>query len=127
MGESSGPVLVNVELTAWNYTANSQLLSPENAQCRSQRIFCDCIKVDAGNVENPGFELEEHYFNPDCQRLVDLGYVPSHDIEAQMEIMLKHLARYKHRIEAWAHALILDTRCDESRRRVSFFRNGGGM
>jgi UDP-sulfoquinovose synthase len=78
------------------------------------------LNVDVRNLENPRFELEEHYYNPDHQHLVDLGYKPTHDIETEMEIMLRHLMKYKYRIEARAHALIPDIRWDGSRRKVSF-------
>jgi len=78
------------------------------------------LKVEVRNVENPRMELEEHYYNPDHQHLLDLGYKPTHDIEAEMEIMLKDLMKYQHRIEARAHALIPDIRWDGSRRKVSY-------
>jgi hypothetical protein len=67
-------------------------------------------------------ELEEHYYNPDHQHLLDLGYQPTHDIEAEMEIMLKDLTKYKHRIEARAHALVPDIRWDGSRRKVGYLK-----
>jgi UDP-sulfoquinovose synthase len=78
------------------------------------------LKVEVRNVENPRIELEEHYYNPDHQHLLDLGYQPTHDIEGEMEIMLKDLMKYKHRIEARSHALIPDIRWDGSRRKVRF-------
>ena len=78
------------------------------------------FKVEVRNVENPRFELEEHYYNPDHQNLLDLGYQPTHDIEGEMQIMLNDLIKYKRRIEARAHALIPDIRWDGSRRKVSY-------
>ena len=78
------------------------------------------LKVEVRNVENPIMELEEHYYNPDHKHLLDLGYQPTHDIEAEMEIMVKDLMKYKHRIEARAHALVPDIRWDGSRRKVRF-------
>jgi len=80
------------------------------------------LKVGVRNVENPRIEAEEHYYNPDHQHLLDLGYKPTHDMEAEMEIMLKDLIKYKHRIEARAHALIPDIRWDGSRRKVTFLK-----
>jgi len=62
----------------------------------------------------------EIFINPDHKRLLDLGYQPTHDIEAEMEIMLKDLMKYKHRIEARAHALVPDIRWDGTRRKVKF-------
>ena len=78
------------------------------------------IEVEVRNVENPRMEKEEHYYNPDHQHLLDLGYQPTHDIEAEMEIMLNDLMKYKHRIEARAHALIPDIQWDGSRKKVSY-------
>jgi hypothetical protein len=78
------------------------------------------IEVEVRNVENPRLELEEHYYNPDHQHLLDLGYKPTHDIEAEMKIMLNDLLTCRHRIEARAHALMPDIRWDGSRRKVSY-------
>ena len=78
------------------------------------------LRVEVRNVENPRVELEEHYYNPDHQRLLDLGYQPTRDIEGEMEVMLKDLIKHKRRIEARAHALIPDIRWDGSRRKVSY-------
>ena len=80
------------------------------------------LEVEVRNVENPRVELEEHYYNPDHKHLLDLGYKPTHDIEAEMEIMLKDLVKYKQRIEARAHALIPDIRWDGSRKKVSYLQ-----
>jgi len=78
------------------------------------------LEIEVRNVENPRMELEEHYYNPDHQPLLDLGYQPTHDIEAEMEIMLNDLMKYRHRIDARAHALIPDVRWDGSRKKVSY-------
>ena len=80
------------------------------------------LEVEVRNVENPRVELEEHYYNPDHKHLLDLGYKPTHDIEAEMEVMLKDLVKYKQRIEARAHALIPDIRWDGSRKKVSYLQ-----
>ncbi len=81
------------------------------------------LKVKVHNLENPRIEMEEHYYNPDHQHLLDLGYQPTHDIETEIEIMLKDLMKYKHRIEARSHALVPDIRWDGSRRKVSFLNS----
>ena len=62
------------------------------------------------NLENPRVELEDHHYNPDHQHLLDLGYQPSHDVEAEIRIMLGDLTRYRHRIEAKKEVLIPDIR-----------------
>jgi UDP-sulfoquinovose synthase len=78
------------------------------------------LEVDVRNLENPRIEPEKHYYNPDHQHLLDLGYQPTHDVEEELAIMLKDLNKYKHRIEARAHALMPDIRWDGSRRKVGF-------
>jgi UDP-sulfoquinovose synthase len=71
------------------------------------------------NVENPRLELEEHYYNPDHQKLFDLGYTPS-EVEDELRIMLDDLARYRHRIEAKRDVLIPDVRWDGRREKARF-------
>jgi UDP-sulfoquinovose synthase len=80
------------------------------------------LEVEVRNVENPRIEQEEHYYNPDHQRLRDLGYRPTHGIETEIEIILKDVMNYKHRIEARAHALMPDIRWDGSRKKVTFLK-----
>jgi UDP-sulfoquinovose synthase len=72
------------------------------------------------NIENPRKELEEHYYKPDHQHLLDLGYQPTHDMEAELRIMLADLVKYQHRIAAKKESLIPDIRWDGPRRKVHF-------
>ncbi len=78
------------------------------------------LDVEVKNLENPRKELEEHYFNPDHQHLLDLGYKPTHDVEREIEIMLQDLIRYKERIEARKEALIPDIRWNGKREKVKY-------
>ena len=80
------------------------------------------LSVEIKNLENPRKEMEEHYYHPDHQNLMDLGYKPTHDVEKELEIMLKDLMKYSRRIEARIEALIPDIRWDGSRRKVSFLK-----
>lgn len=80
------------------------------------------LDVDVRNVENPRLELEEHYFNPDHQHLLDLGYQPTHDMEAELERMLKDLIRYRERIEARSESLMPDIRWDGTRMTVQYVK-----
>ena len=75
------------------------------------------LEVEITNLENPRKELEEHYFNPDHSRLLDLGYKPSSDVKAEMRIMLKDLMEHKGRIEAKRDVLIPDVRWDGTRQK----------
>jgi len=78
------------------------------------------IEARIRNLENPRLELEEHYFKPDHQHLLDLGYEPTHDMEAELRIMLTDLQRYRERIEAFKEVLIPDIRWDGSRRKSDY-------
>jgi len=77
------------------------------------------LNVEIRNLENPRKEMEEHYYNPDHRHLLDLGYKPTHDVEKELEIMLKDLIKYRSRIEARKEVLIPDIRWDGSRRKSS--------
>ena len=78
------------------------------------------LDVQIRNLENPRKELEEHYYSPDHQHLVDLGYQPSHDVDAEISIMLGDLIKCRDRIEAKQEVLIPDVRWDGHREKVEF-------
>ena len=83
------------------------------------------LDVMVRNIENPRQEMEEHYYNPDHQHLIDLGYQPTHDIETEMQIMLADLIRYRSRIEAKKEVLIPEIRWDGTRRRSQYLNESG--
>lgn len=68
-------------------------------------------------LENPRKEAEEHYYEPDHENLLALGYEPTHDMAAELRLMLADLIRYKARIEEKRHVLVPDIRWDGTRRR----------
>jgi UDP-sulfoquinovose synthase len=78
------------------------------------------LRVEVHNLENPRIEKEEHYYHPDHRRLLDLGYQPTHDMDAELRLMLKDLVKYSDRIEALRAVLIPDIRWDGTRRKVEF-------
>jgi UDP-sulfoquinovose synthase len=78
------------------------------------------LDVEIRNVENPRAELEEHYYNPDHSNLLDLGYQPSHDVEAEIKIMLGDLMKYRDRIEAHKDALLPKVRWTGGREQVGY-------
>lgn len=80
-------------------------------------------EVRIHNLENPRKELEEHYYKPDHQHLLNLGYKPTHDVEAEMKIMLQDLMKYRERIQAKREALIPDVRWDGTRKKVQFLES----
>jgi UDP-sulfoquinovose synthase len=69
------------------------------------------------HYDNPRKEMETHYYNPDRQNLIDLGYQPSHDVVAEMKIMLRDLMPHRERIMTRRDILVPDIRWDGTRRR----------
>lgn len=64
------------------------------------------------HIGNPRTEMEYHYYNPDHQHLLDLGYKPLYTIETELELMLEDLIKHKERIITKRHVLIPDIRWD---------------
>ncbi len=60
------------------------------------------------NLVNPRVEEERHYYNPDRQKLLDMGYVPSGKLEDVIDQVLKVLHWNKDRIAARRHSLVPD-------------------
>jgi UDP-sulfoquinovose synthase len=75
------------------------------------------LDIELHHYDNPRKELEKHFFQADRQHLLDLGYQPTHDVVAEVEIMLRDLLPHRERILAKAESLIPDIRWDGSRRR----------
>lgn len=75
------------------------------------------LDVKVYEYDNPRNEAAEHYYNPDRNHLINLGYVPSHDVRAEMKIMLKDLIEHKDRILSKQDILVPDIRWDGTRRR----------
>jgi len=74
-------------------------------------------RIEVLNYENPRKEAEEHYYNPDRVKLLELGYQPTRDIEGEVAVMLTDLAKYKDRIEQVRDVLIPQTRWDGTKRK----------
>jgi UDP-sulfoquinovose synthase len=75
------------------------------------------LEVEIDHYDNPRTEKEQHYYHPDRQHLIDLGYQPTRDVVAEMRIMLKDLLPHKERILAKRAILIPDIRWDGTHRR----------
>ena len=69
-------------------------------------------KVSKDHINNPRKEAEDHYYNPDHQNLLDLGYVPTSDMESEVKLMLQDLMQNKDRIEKVKEVLIPQIRWD---------------
>lgn len=72
------------------------------------------------HIENPRMEMEEHYYRPDRLHLVDMGYQPTHDMEAELRLMLTDLLRYSRRIEEVKEVLLPRIRWDGSKRQSTY-------
>jgi UDP-sulfoquinovose synthase len=83
------------------------------------------MDAEVRNIENPRLELEEHYYEPDHQKLFDLGYQPS-KVEDELRAMLEHLTRYRHRIEPRRDVLVPDVRWDGRREKARFLDTVAG-
>ncbi len=73
------------------------------------------LNVEIQPIENPRAESGDHYYNPDRQHLLDLGYVPSNDIRGEIRQMLTDLRPHADRIHKYRPALIPDIRWDGKR------------
>jgi UDP-sulfoquinovose synthase len=74
------------------------------------------LEPEIAHVENPRAEAATHYYAPDHSKLFELGYVPTREMEGQIERILRDLIPHVGRIEARAHAIAPDIRWDGSRR-----------
>ena len=64
------------------------------------------LNVEIKNKENPRKEAEEHYYKADHGILKSLGFSQTRKIDDEIEIMLKHLMKYKNRIEEKKHVIV---------------------
>lgn len=78
------------------------------------------LEVKIHPMENPRAEAEQHYYNPDHQRLLDLGYEPSQDMEAELRRVFEDLIPFRHRIEERSESQFPDIRWDGTRRRSEY-------
>ncbi len=75
------------------------------------------LNIPVQNFDNPRKEAENHYYNPDRQKLIELGYRPTHDIEPEIRVMLAALIPQSRHIRVYQHLLIPDIRWDGTRQR----------
>jgi UDP-sulfoquinovose synthase len=75
------------------------------------------LKVEIAHYENPRQELEEHYYNPDRENLLKIGYEPSQDVKSEMKVMIADLLPHKAHILQKSAVLVPDIRWDGTRRR----------
>ena len=78
------------------------------------------LGVTVRHLENPRLESEDHYYKPDHQHLLDLGYKPTHDMEAELRLVFEDLIPHRERIEERRESHFPDIRWDGSRRRSDY-------
>jgi len=78
------------------------------------------------HIENPRKELEEHYYNPDHEHLLALGYRPTRDMDSELRTMIEDLLPHRGRIAAKREVLIPDIRWDGSRKTSAFLDSQAG-
>jgi UDP-sulfoquinovose synthase len=75
------------------------------------------LDVQVKHYDNPRGEKEEHYYNPDRQNLLKIGYEPSQDVRSEMHLMIEDLMQYRERLMAYTDILVPDIRWDGTRKR----------
>lgn len=72
-----------------------------------QQTARDCgLTVEIQHLDNPRTEAEDHYYNPDRNKLIELGYRPTHNVASEIKIMLHDLLPHTHHIREKANILI---------------------
>lgn len=68
------------------------------------------IQSQVRRIENPRHESEDHYYNPENKKLLDLGYKPSHNLDSiLLDIMGDILGNYN-RLESVKGVLLPNTK-----------------
>jgi UDP-sulfoquinovose synthase len=80
------------------------------------------LNAEVCPVENPraAIERQEHHFAPDHDKLLDLGYRPTHDVASEVLDMLEDLLPHRERVAQHQHALLPNVHWSGSRHRVGF-------
>lgn len=66
------------------------------------------IEVGIEPVDNPRIESEDHHYNPVHQRLFDMGYVPTIDIESEIELILADLLPHRDELTRYENVVMPD-------------------
>lgn len=75
------------------------------------------LDVAIKHYDNPRHELEKHYYNPDRDNLLKIGYEPSTDVKSEIRLMIEDLMAHQEHIRNYTDILVPDIRWDGSRRR----------
>lgn len=77
------------------------------------------IDAKIWNIPNPRVEKEQHYYNPDHEKLKKLGFKPTHSLDDELRITIPTILKYKSRIEARRHKIMPTIDWREGRKNVS--------
>lgn len=66
------------------------------------------LDVKINHKHNPRVEKEVHYYKADHQKLVDLGFKASKNINDEIRLMLNDLLPFRNRIENKKHSIVKD-------------------
>ena len=64
------------------------------------------INASIVNIDNPRKEKEDHYYNPEHKKLLELGYKPSHNIDEQIIYIMQDMIDNKERLERNRNVLL---------------------
>lgn len=64
------------------------------------------LQVKIQNIDNPRTEKEKHYYNPDSNKLRELGFKPTKTLSDELDIILKDLIEHRERIESKKHVIL---------------------
>ena len=64
------------------------------------------LQVDIGSFENPRVEKEKHYYKADHNKLRELGFKATREIDDEINSMLDDLIKYKDRIEKKKESIV---------------------
>jgi UDP-sulfoquinovose synthase len=78
------------------------------------------MEVEVRSVDNPRTEPEDHFYEPDHHNLLNLGYRPTNDVEAEITVMLEDLQKHSDRVERHRDVFMPDVRWDGRRVKSDF-------
>ena len=80
------------------------------------------LDVNITNYQNPRIEVQDHRYSPDHKHLLDLGFVPTHDMASEISAMFEDLIPQRDRISEHRDRLVPDIHWDGSKGRVNLIK-----
>ena len=84
----------------------------------AERVKASALRMlgtapDVVHIDNPRIEAEQHEYEVHRQKLLDLGYEPTRQMDDQLDQMLGHLAQHKDRLAARSESITPTTLWDQ--------------